>query len=313
MGDDIETRLAEATARRQEHDSTAARVADLEQRLRRLTADIVELRAQHDLEERDVERLEGFSLTRILASLHGARDDALARERAEAEAARYRVAEAEARWSAVNHEYEAAAERLGRLADAPAGYEAALADKERHLAGSDDPRAPRLLALAEERGRLVDELREVDEAVRAAHRAREALNQLASTLGSASSWSTYDTFFGGGLVSSAIKHSRLDEAARRAAYADQCLAVLRSELADLAAPASAPDVPVDGLTRFVDIWFDNIFTDLAVRERIQRARRNVADSTRQVAALITELGRRADGVRVRRLAIDREREATLTR
>jgi hypothetical protein len=44
--------------------------------------------------------------------------------------------------------------------------------------------------------------------------------------------------------------------------------VLRTELADVDGMAlTAPQLAVDGLTRFVDIWFDNIFTDLAVRDR----------------------------------------------
>jgi hypothetical protein len=64
-----------------------------------------------------------------------------------------------------------------------------------------------------------------------------------------------------------MKHSRLDEAAQAAAYADRCLAVLRTELADVPGLSlTAPQLAVDGLTRFVDVWFDNIFTDLAVRD-----------------------------------------------
>jgi hypothetical protein len=40
--------------------------------------------------------------------------------------------------------------------------------------------------------------------------AREALDDVAERLGKASSWSTYDTFLGGGAISSAMKHDRLD-------------------------------------------------------------------------------------------------------
>ena len=38
------------------------------------------------------------------------------------------------------------------------------------------------------------------------------------------------------------------------------------ELADVGGmDLTAPNPAVDGLTRFVDVWFDNDFTDLAVR------------------------------------------------
>ena len=90
-----------------------------------------------------------------------------------------------------------------------------------------------MLALAGERGRLHGELTEIAEAQQAAAEATDALKQVRSRLGSASAWSAYDTFFGGGAIASAVKHSRLDDAADAAARADQCLAVLRTELADV--------------------------------------------------------------------------------
>lgn len=52
-------------------------------------------------------RLEHLSLARVLAALHGAREDALAREKAEAEAARYRYAEAQHRLDAPRLEISA--------------------------------------------------------------------------------------------------------------------------------------------------------------------------------------------------------------
>lgn len=81
-----------------------------------------------------------------------------------------------------------------------------------------------LMALAEACGTLTGELHEIDEALQVAHEAEEALAQVQNKLGSASNWSNYDTFFGGGTVSSWIKHSRLDEAAEEAAHTDNRLA-----------------------------------------------------------------------------------------
>ncbi len=70
----------------------------------------------------DVERLEHLSLTRVLASLHGSREDALARENAAAEAARYRVAQAQQRLDAVRAELATLEGRLAQLAGAPQAY-----------------------------------------------------------------------------------------------------------------------------------------------------------------------------------------------
>lgn len=176
------------------------------------------------------------------------------RERAEADGARLAVAEAQARLDAVAREHDAECARLDRLAGARREYAAALDAKERYLHEHGDPRAARLLALADERGRLAAESRELTEAAHAATEAAQALSRAQASLGSASSWSTYDTFFGGGLISSAIKHSRLDDAAAAAAYADRRLAVMRTELADVQEYTPVvTEVAVDVLTRFADI------------------------------------------------------------
>lgn len=312
VADDIERRLASAAEALREYEVTTARSEDLRGRMDETATHLTALRTRHAEERKDVERLEGLSLTRVLASLRGSRDETLERERAEADAARYRVAEAESRLDALRREQSAAQARLHQLAAAPGDYAAALDAKEHHLRQSGDQRRSRLLALAEERGRLTGEIHEATEALRAAHAATEALSRVRETLGSADGWSTFDTFVGGGLLTSAIKHSRLDEAAQEAARADRSLAVLRTELADVPGAAlTAPQLAIGALTRFVDVWLDNIFTDLAVRDRIEQAQENVGRSTQLVHDVRSRLERRTAQARARLAAIESERHALL--
>src|SRR5215475_2373343 len=197
-GDDIEQRLTAAAQQLRQHDLTAERGANLASRRDAMAAELESAQSALSKEERDVERLEQPSLTRIVASLRGSRDDALARERAEADAARYRVAEAQARLRSVQDEYDAVQAQLAALEPAPGRYAAVLQEKERYLRASGDPRGQRLLAIAEEWGRLQAEHREIGEAVAAASAAAQALVEVRDSLDRASGWSTYDTFFGGG-------------------------------------------------------------------------------------------------------------------
>jgi hypothetical protein len=312
VADDIERRLASAAEALREYEVNTSRSTDLRDRMDEMATQLAALRTRHAHEQKDVERLEGLSLTRVLASLRGARENTLERERAEADAARYRVAEAESRLDALRREHSAAQARLSQLAAAPSDYAAALDDKERHLRESGDPRRTRLLELADERGRLTGEIHEVAEALRAARTAGQALSQVGEALGSAAGWSTYDTFLGGGLLSSSMKHSRLDEAAEAAARADQSLAVLRTELADVhGAALTAPRLAVGELTRFVDVWLDNIFTDLAVRDQIKQAQENVDGSIQLVREVQARLEERAARTHARLAAIATERRALL--
>ncbi len=275
-------------------------------------AELAALRRTSDSEQKDVDRLEGVSLTRVLVAMRGSREDALARERAEAESARYRWMVARDRLAALTAELAAVDERRAGLDDVPARFEAVLTEKEAWIRTHGGVAAPALWQLAAERGRLEAEMRELDEAARAAVAARRALADTQRHLEAAGDWSAYDTFLGGGLIVSSFKHGRLDRADRAAAQADRALAVLRGELADVGV-AGPGGTRVDGLTRFTDIWFDNIFTDLAVRDRIKKARRAVAASLASVIAVQGALKHRAGDGRVRLAEIARTRHDLLTR
>jgi hypothetical protein len=105
---------------------------------------------------------------------------------------------------------------------------------------------------------------------------------------------------------------RLDEAAQQAHYADRCMLALRTELADVGETGPvAPQLPIDGLTRFVDVWFDNIFTDFSVRGRIKDAQANVDHAQRAVHEVSNRLRRRGADIQTRLAQLGTERLAVL--
>lgn len=304
--DDLERKLTAAAEAVRQHDVYALRLSSLADRTRAVRNEIDSLRDRLTDEEKDVERLEGRSLTRILAALRGSRDDDLALERAQADAVRYRLAEAEAKLAVLRAEDDDTRSRLAALSSAQAIHAGLIKEKEDRLAASGTPSGRRLLEIAEERGGLDAELTELAEASHAADAAAEALDAVRASLSSAQSWSTYDTFFGGGAISSAVKHSRLDEAAAAAARADRRMALLRTELADVGG-ARLPDVSVDSGTRFIDTWFDNIFTDLRVRDQIRDSLAGVERCARTVSRVRRGLDERTHAAQQRREALEAER------
>ncbi len=314
MSDDIERQLTSAAQAAREFEVCGHRCADLRGRLQSAQTEVTAATAQYAGEQHEVARLEHMSLTRVLASLHGSRDDALARERAEADAARYRVAEAESRLAALQGELAAADDRRRQLAGAPDAYADALTAKERYLTEANDPRGATLLKLADERGRLTAEVSAMHDAQQLAASADQALAQVQDRLGSASSWSTYDTYFGGGMIGNAVKHERMDEAAQAAAEADRRLAALRTELVDVGnMEPTAPQLVVSSGLRFTDIFFNNIFTDLAVGHQIRQAQDNVDRSVRLVGDVQARLTDRLAAAQQRLAAIEAERQDLLTR
>ncbi|MEE6261767.1 hypothetical protein [Plantactinospora sonchi] len=68
---------------------------------------------------------------------------------------------------------------------------------------------------------------------------------------------------------------------------------------------------IGGLTRFAGIWFDNLFTDLSVRERIRQVRYNVDQASRRVDELRDGLRGRAAQHRNRLAVLAGERRDLL--
>jgi hypothetical protein len=117
-----------------------------------------------------------------------------------------------------------------------------------------------------------DQLREIVEAQQACESALTSLGEAQRKVDSARSWGTYDTWFGGGLFSSLVKHDRIDEAEDYMRAVDDALTRLRRELADVHMGGTAiGGVDVTDLTRTLDVWFDNFFSDLAVQSRLNDA------------------------------------------
>lgn len=154
------------------------------------------------------------------------------------------------------------------------------------------------------------EQRELAEAAAAVQAARAAAARALDKLGSASSWGTYDTWFGGDIISSSIKHSRIDEARATMADVQHQLQAARRELADVGMDIVAPDLASVSKGRTLDIWFDNFFSDLGSQSRIAEGRDSVQRLVRELSGAASRLQDRsrqveADvaGQRARRAAL----------
>ena len=288
----IEERLAAAAGALREYRAAHAQLADVRSEIGASREYAENLGEELDEEERDVRRLESLSFARVVSALRRSREEDLDRERAERDAAAYRLREAEYRVSVLDAERERIEHRLGELAGAQREWDAALVAKEAALAERGAPESAELFAIAQERGAVRADQREVAEALDAAAAADAALKVVAAHLSDAKGWSTYDTFFGGKSVSSVLKHDKIEAAQRAATSADARLAVLARELRDVGAGGPvAPALRIGSLTSFADIFFDNIFSDWAVDDRIVRAQKSVAQArqaVRQVAQRLTD-------------------------
>lgn len=304
--------LEQASRARVEADGLRERLEAATQHADRTTLRVQETRDRLADATEDVEKLESFSFSRILSTLKGGHATDVERETAERDAARYAVADAEARDEVAWRDVEGLQAQLDELGDVDAAYDAALAAKEEWAASHDPEVAKGLAEIAERRGVVLAEDHEAREAHAAGAAARDLLTHAEQLLSGARSWSTWDTFGGGGMLTDMMKYDKLDQVAEVLRRADIALGAFTRELADLHL-AGVRGVEIDGMTRTFDMFFDNIFTDLQVRSRIQDAEGRVGAALRAVTETLVQLGERGRTYADELAELDRRREELLAR
>lgn len=257
-------------------------------------------------EQSELEKLETMSMARILSAVRGSREEDLERERADVRAAEYTAAEADERQRTTAAEVDSIKARLHELGDVVAQESAAVALREQALLAAGGDVAERLSVLARAAGEAEARRQQLSEAREAGRVADVRLREAARLLGDAGSWAAWDTFGGGGFLTDAVKYDRMDRAAELMRAADAALVHLSRELADVGL-AGAGGIDVSELNRTFDVWFDNIFSDWSVRNRIAEAAARVDQLLDWVGRLLPQLDDQTRQVAAELDAVEQER------
>lgn len=288
MLNELNDRLSRAAQARAAGEKAKRRVSELEKEYRQAQADVARLKEQAAREDADVERLERSSLTGLFWDMLGNKEERLRKERQEALAAQLKYHEATARLESLQGDLERARQELKSQQSGEAEYQSLMQAKEAAIQGAGGSGARELLQFGEREQELRWQVQQLQEAVVAGRRADAALARVVDSLQSAEGWGTWD-MLGGGLIATAIKHSRIDDARNHVYAAQQELAAFRRELKDVAADIRLDDVGIDGFTKFADFFFDNLITDWVVQSRIHNSLESVRESRRQVSSWLSWL------------------------
>lgn len=176
--------------------------------------------------------------------------------------------------------------RIIDLKDQEKTYQAEVKKREQMLLNKMDTEASELYKrLDQEHDFLNRQLIEINEAIRAANRAKSTAQNAMQHLDSAESWATYDVWFNGGILSHMAKYDHIDRAESDFNRLSSQLKELRKELSDININDTPGLINIDSTTRAIDFWFDNIFTDLKVRDKV----RSNIDQIRSVYGNLTRV------------------------
>ena len=133
----------------------------------------------------------------------------------------------------------------------------------------------------------MDYQREVNEAIQAANQSLKSLQLARETLNSAGNWGILD-MLGGGLISTFVKHSKMEDAERLVQQARTDLKRLQKELMDVDTIAEF-HIETGDLLSFADYFFDGFIADWLVQSRIKEAKRQVDSAIQKVEEVLRKL------------------------
>jgi hypothetical protein len=129
--------------------------------------------------------------------------------------------------------------------------------------------------------------KEKREAIEAGERALQSLRCAQDNLNSAKNWGMVD-LFGGGFISTMVKHSKMDRAQQYMEQARYDLQSFSRELNDVNMACDLHIETNDFLT-FADYFFDGFVADWLVQDRINNARSQVNEAIRRTERILRQL------------------------
>ncbi len=273
----LESSIKELTAQR---DQYAAQAGELEKRFQE--------------EQEDVDRLESRSLAAFFYNVIGKKGEKLDKERQEAYAARVKYDAASRELAGAEEDLRRCQRELNEVWDSESRYQALWKEKIQAVKQAGGPVGEKILNLEERISYLEGQQKELNEAISAGQKALSVADQVLSSLDSAEGWGTWD-LVGGGMLSDLAKHSHLDTAQSSVEHLQSQLRIFKTELADVTVDEDF-QVSVDGFLRFADYFFDGIFTDWMVLDRIHQSQDRVQDTRNQIDQVLRCLEERLNQV-----------------
>lgn len=273
---------------------------ELDKQRQELEAKVRELENSMNSEQADVEKLEHRSLANFFYNVVGKMDEKLDKERTEAYAAKVKYDAAVKELAAVQRDIEGYQKALQQFQGCEERYAQLLRDKEHELKVSGGKAAEEIFKLEERLSYLEGQKKELEEADRVGEAALKAAEEVLASLDSAEGWGTWD-LLGGGLIADVVKHEHLDDAQNSIERLQGLLRCFKTELTDVTIDTEL-QIDIDDFLRFADCFFDGLFADWAVLDKIHKSQEQMKETVRTVRTILSQLNT------IKKAAEDEQRE-----
>lgn len=261
---------------------------DLYTQKRILIIKTAELEKIKNSEQKDVDRLEGGSLAAFFYNVVGKMDEKLTKEKEEAYKAAVKYETSREELLSVEREISKREESVKSLEGCEVVYERAFEKRLKEVRLAKTPETETLLRIEGQMYELECQKREISEALSAGRQALSTVDAILDDLDDAGGWAAWDTFGGGGLLSDIMKHDHLDEAQTKINKLQIELRNFKTELSDVEVHADI-QVQIEEFLKFADYFFDGLFADWAVMDKIEQSENHVKHTQNEILSVISKL------------------------
>lgn len=265
-----------------------------------------ELHNQLVKEELDVEKLEGLSVKNIFHTIIGDKVEKLDKEKKEAVSAKLKYDWASEEFKKVTMEINELEEKIQGLGNLDQKYNELIKKKENMLLNQSNEIKNRLDNIVEKKSQLISRRKELKEAIQAGNNLMRGLEGVKENLTSAGNWGMWD-MLGGGLLSTAMKHSKIDEAKHEINRVQSLLNIFHRELKDVGEVIDVRNIEIGSFLTFADYFFDGLFVDWSVQSKINEAKDRVYETIHKVRGIMGKLNRELHEVDTKEEEIEKER------
>jgi len=287
MLEELNKQLVEVKEKMRIRQKLQGDLIQIQQILSEERARLKQLEAELKKEGADVEKLEELSLTGLFYQILGGKEEQLKKERQKYLTVKLKYDECRDSVSALIEDQDELNKKISAYGAIDSQYRSILVAKEKLIAEAHDENTERLIRFSEELADVQSDVKELEEAISAGNAILEGLGSVINSLKSAKNWGTWD-MLGSGVISTAIKHSRIDDARKSAHQAQQLLRRFQRELADVESNTELT-IDIGSFTKFADYFFDGLIVDWVVQSRISRSLESTVQVQKAVRDIISSL------------------------
>lgn len=218
-------------------------------------------------EFKDVEKFNKISVVNIISTIFNFREEKLYKEEQEYLEAKLRYEEYRVTVEELKNDLETTESRIESVSNYEERYEELIQEESELLKGIDLNKRLELEEIEDSINRYVKEGIEIKEAIDEAINCDFTVNSALKYLNDASGLAIWD-ILGGGAVTSIMKHDAVNSAKKEIERLGYAITKLEKELSDINMINISENFNNIESSYLVDVFFDNIFTDISVSNKI---------------------------------------------